>query len=168
MNDYEARCAEAATEQGLDLATEELKAAKMRGDLGDATVTVDQTGGFTMVLNVSDPDTDRWVGITSMETWSGGDATKYLVVGYMDADYEEGTILDEDVTVDELLATVGKWIPVRGEPNYDVTVLIHLNIRVPGAMVGNLSQEEMIEACRKIIYSSGQSWTDLVTLAEVV
>jgi len=70
-SEYLARCAEAATEQGLDPVVEALSAAGM-------TVEVEQTGGMVMVAYVYSADRTRWVGVTDEREGSGG----YLVCVY--------------------------------------------------------------------------------------
>lgn len=54
---YDRRCAEAATRQGLDAPRAILENAGL-------DVHVDQTGGFTMLLRVDEPDSDRWAWLS--------------------------------------------------------------------------------------------------------
>jgi hypothetical protein len=108
IDDYEAACKRAATEQGLDPVTEALQAAGL-------PVIIEQTGGMCMVAAVYDHDPERWVWIT--ESYDDPPPA-YLVVAYGDVgDYtadpyagDDGFELGGAVPVDELAPMVKRWL----------------------------------------------------------
>jgi hypothetical protein len=79
---YAARCAAAATAQGLDPVVDALTAAGIES-------VVEQTGGFTMVVTV------RHDGGTIAITADGDDPATYLIGHYPGDTWDEGT--DEEI-----------------------------------------------------------------------
>ncbi|MHB1772058.1 MAG: hypothetical protein ACYCST_09995 [Acidimicrobiales bacterium] len=97
-SEYLARCAEAATAQGLDPVVEALGAAGM-------AVEVEQTGGMVMVACVYIADRTRWVGVTDDREGSGG----YLVCVYgagASAGEQDGEVLTYDADLEDLAVWV--------------------------------------------------------------
>lgn len=111
--DYELRCAEATTDQGLDPVIDTLKAAGL-------DVRAEQTGGFTMVACVYEAARPHhYVGITE----ELHDQPGYLVVGYGPDGWQEGETLSETATLDDLEGLARGWLwpfdwpPTEAGPN---------------------------------------------------
>ena len=79
MKDYDTRCVEAATVQGLDAATDVLREHKIEH-------VVEQSGGFTMVVRIN--VTDGVLIVTSSEV---GSSRQYDVGYYLEDDWEMGS-----------------------------------------------------------------------------
>lgn len=97
LDHYAARCAEAATRQGLDPVVGALSAVGIECD-------VEQTGGFTMVVTVRHPG-----GVVAVIDDGG-----YLVGAYPGTAWDDG---DSDLashtfglTLDQMVATVGSYL----------------------------------------------------------
>ena len=98
---YEEACEQAATAQGLDPATEALRAAGM-------PFTVDQTGGFCMMIRVPfAEEAKRYFGITNNEI-----GPEYLVYLYDDRpEWDcEGTKLSDATTAEDLAPFIRRAI----------------------------------------------------------
>lgn len=106
--DYEARCREAATEQGLDPVIATLTAAGL-------LARAEQTGGFTMVACVYEPARPHhYVGITLETSYyderDGTETNRYLVAGYGPDGWQDGETLSEDALLDELEGLARGWL----------------------------------------------------------
>ena len=106
--DYYRRCVAAADEQGLYPAVGVLVAAGI-------PVTLDQTGGMSMVLRAIHPDPTRttWCGIVLKEEADEeqGHGPLYSVVRYPAGDWDgtpEGTLLAETAALDDLVGLVSQ------------------------------------------------------------
>ena len=97
-SEFLARCAEAATAQGLDPIVETLSAAGM-------AVEVEQTGGMVMVAYVYSADRTRWVGITDELGGSGGYLVCVYGAGASDVD-QDGEVLTYDADLEDLAVWV--------------------------------------------------------------
>lgn len=109
---YEAACRRATTDQGLDPVVAYLTEQGIQH-------TVDQTGGFTMVVFCRRPGTERSVGITSSDEDRG-----YLVGGYVGENWEEegGVELADGVAVTDLPALISEWFAPPAAMVSDVAI----------------------------------------------
>jgi len=97
--DYARACERATTDQGLDPVVARFTAEGL-------PITVDQTGGFTMVARVQPREGrgEPWIGITEEDSGDGIDAPTYLVCEYANEDDFEGTIRSTDADLDQVVA----------------------------------------------------------------
>lgn len=97
---YRQNCKRAATDQGLDPIS-----ARLRVEGIDHTV--DQTGGYVMLIRVPLRE-PAWIGVNAGETRSG----HWFVVFYADDEGDEGQIITDrglvDWTTDDYQ---GEWLP---------------------------------------------------------
>lgn len=96
----------------------------------------------------------------------------YRVAGYLDDDdFIDETELARNVALEGLPVAIREWL----DGSDDRTILAHINIKAPWALIrnmceqdGEISEVELIDLVRCLINSSQESWTDHVALAEVI
>jgi hypothetical protein len=101
--DYERRCREATTAQGLDPVVAALTAAGIQH-------AVEQTGGMTMVLTVPTGATS-FLGVTRAE--DDADEDRYLVGEYPTLDWEDGDCVYEAATLDQVVQLARERVKPR-------------------------------------------------------
>lgn len=95
---YAEACRKAATDQGLDPATEALRAAGVEHEVA-------QTGGFCMVVEIPTGHGEAYLGVTAAAMYDGGEG--FAVFSYPDREGEdEGTELALHATPAEVVAIV--------------------------------------------------------------
>ena len=119
--DYDKACKDAATRQGLDPVLAAFKEA-------DVPCTLEQTGGFTMVVTVSCPE----------GTFAVIDDGGYLLGMYPHTTWQDGT-LDEPTHVTLPLPQIVEHIAghLRGGPFFLRRVQVTIDAVVPGEWTAN-------------------------------